>query len=417
MTINESVDHLFRHDIGQMVSVLTRIFGISKLDLVEDALQVALAKALSHWTFKGIPQNPKAWLIQVAKNHMLDQLRRYKKSVEFDHEVKLANDYAARADFSSGIYFEDEIFEDQLQMIFACCHPAIPIDSQIALTLKTVGGFSVQEIAHAFLAKKGAIAKMITRAKKRLRDNNIRLEIPEPKKIPGRLNAVLKVLYLMFNEGYSASAGDKLVRTDLCFEAIRLAKLMSKHTVSTSPKVNALTALFLFQASRLPTRHAEDGSILILAEQDRSQWDRKLIAEGLDYFRASASGKEVSDYHLEAEIASFHVLSKSFALTDWKSLIKTYDELLSQKPSPIVALNKVFAVSQVKGAKIALAELDELKEAQLSNYYPFYITKGELLQKTNNFPGAIKAFEQALKLTNNQPIKRFVKNKIEQISK
>ena len=414
--VNESVDHLFRHDIGQMVSVLTRIFGIGKLDLVEDALQVALAKALNQWTFKGIPKNPKAWLIQVAKNHMLDRLRRDNKSVDFDGEIKQTEEYASRVDFSDKIYFEDEIFEDQLQMIFACCHPSIPVDSQIALTLKTVGGFSVNEIAHAFLAKIDATAKMITRAKKRLREHRVRLEIPEPEKIPNRLNAVLKVLYLMFNEGYMASTGEKLTRIDLCNEAIRLAKLLAAHSVTSLPKVNALTALLLFQASRLPARNSDDGTVLILAEQDRTLWDKRKISEGLKYFRASASGDDLSVYHLEAEIASYHVLSKSFEATDWKSLVESYGELLKRNPSPIVALNKTIAVSQAQGAKEALAELNLLSDKSLNTYYPFFITKGELLRKTSNFPEALEAYERAFQLTNNEAIKKFVRAKITKLS-
>ena len=414
--VNESVDQLFRRDIGQMVSVLTRIFGFEKLDLVEDAMQVALSKALSKWTFKGVPQNPKAWLIQVAKNHMLDQFRRDNKSVGFEDEFKQTDEYARKLDFADSVYFEDEIFEDQLQMIFACCHPSIPIDSQIALTLKTVGGFSVREIAHAFLAKTEATAKMITRAKKRLRENEVRLEIPEPKKIPKRLNAVLKVVYLMFNEGYTASTGEELTRTDLCYEAIRLTKLLASHPLTSLPKTNALAALCLFQASRLPARKAEDGTLLVLKEQDRSLWDKRMISEGLGYFQNSARGNEISDYHLEAEIASYHVLSESFDSTDWASLISVYEELFDRKPSPIVALNKAIAVSQVKGASAALSELDRLNKDQLRNYYPFYITKGELLSQTDDFEAARKAYEQAIDLTDNEPIKRFVRSKIDQIS-
>ncbi len=414
--VNESIDRLFRHDIGQMISVLTRIFGIGKIDLVEDALQIALSRALKKWAFKGIPGNPKAWLIQVAKNHILDQLRRDNKSVGFEEEFRKTDEYAHKADFIDSVYFEHEIFEGQLQMIFACCHPSIPVDSQIALTLKTVGGFSVSEIAHAFLAKKDAVAKMITRAKTRLRDHNVKLEIPGRENISSRLEAVLKVLYLMFNEGYTASIGNELTRNDLCHEATRLAKLLAAHPVTSSPKTSALTALFLFQASRLPARNSDDGTILVLAEQDRSLWDRGKIADGLSYLRASASGCEVSEYHLEAEIASYHVLSKSFDSTDWKSLVGVYEELLERNPSPIAALNKTIAVSHVEGAKAALTELNSLDDRKLQNYYPFFITKGELLHMTGSPHEAILAFEEAIRLTDNEPIKRFVKEKIKRIT-
>ncbi len=413
--INESVDYLFRHDIGQMTSVLTRIFGFGKLDLVEDALQVALTRALNQWKFKGIPKNPKAWLIQVAKNHILDQLRRNNKSVNFEDEQRQTDEYASEVDFHESVYFTDEIHEDQLRMIFACCHPSVPIDSRIALTLKTVGGFSTKEIAHSFLAKKDAIAKMIVRAKKRLREHSVTLQTPTPDKIPLRLDAVLKVLYLMFNEGYTASAGEELTRNDLCHEAIRLVKLIADHPVISAPKVNALTALFLFQASRLSARKADDGTLLILAEQDRGLWNGGMIADGLRYFGKSAKGKEISNYHLEAEIASYHVLSKNFESTDWKSLIGAYEELLKRKPSPIVALNKTIAVSQIEGAKVALVELNDLQEKDLNSYYPFYLTKGDLLQKTSDEKAAIKAYESALHLTDNESIRRFVRAKIDSI--
>jgi RNA polymerase sigma-70 factor (ECF subfamily) len=405
--INLSVDHLFRHRAGQMIATLTRIFGIERLDLVEDAMQEAIIRALRLWPHLGIPDNPVAWLIQVAKNRILDQLRRENKATGAVNEIEIP----VAGEFDAA--FANEIRDDQLRMIFTCCHPLVPQDGQIALTLKTVGGFSVSEIARAFLAREPSIAKTLTRAKQRLRELGIKLEMPQPDKLPSRLESVLKAIYLMFNEGYSALEGEELVRTDLCHEAIRLCELLAAHPITDTPKVHALGALLLFQGARWRARCDAAGELLLLSEQDRSLWDRAMIKRGLYRLRKSAHGDEVSDYHLEAEIASCHTLAASFEATDWPRVLGCYKELLSRKPSPVVALNRIVALAKVQGIDAGLFELSKLVEDRtLRNYYPFYAALGELLREDGKKDEAIDAYQKALSLTSSEPVRRFLVKRI-----
>ncbi|MGE0128388.1 MAG: RNA polymerase sigma factor [Blastocatellales bacterium] len=401
--IHLSVDHLFRHHAGQMIATLTRIFGIERLDLVEDAVQDALVQALRLWPYRGAPDNPSAWLIQVAKNRILDHLRRDSRLTETTDEIEIPVTKDTDATFAN------EIRDDQLRMIFTCCHPLIPQDGQIALTLKTVGGFSVSEIARAFLAQQSAITKTLTRAKQRLREFDIRLEMPQPDKLSSRLESVLKVVYLMFNEGYSALEGEELVRTDLCHEAIRLCELLAGRPVAGEPKVHALAALLMFQGARLNARCDAAGELLLLSEQDRSLWDQAMIKRGLIHLRKSASGDEISDYHLEAEIASCHALAGSFETTDWPRVLHCYEELLNRKPSPIVALNRIVALAKVFGIEAGLVELEKIAEDRtLRNYYPFYATRGELLREAGRISEANDAYQTALSLTSSEPTRRFL---------
>jgi RNA polymerase sigma-70 factor, ECF subfamily len=405
--INLSVDHLYRRRAGQMIATLTRIFGIERLDQVEDAMQEAMIRALRLWPYQGVPDNPEAWLIQVAKNRILDQLRRASKITETTDEIEIP----IAGEF--GTAFAKEILDDQLQMIFACCHPLIPQDGQIALTLKTVGGFSVSEIARAFLSREPSIAKTLTRAKQRLREFDIKLEMPQPDKLSSRLESVLKVIYLLFNEGYSALEGEELVRTDLCHEAIRLCELLAEHPLTDVPKVHALSALLLFQGARLTARCDAAGELLLLSEQDRSLWDRAMIKRGLYRLRKSAQGDEVSNYHLEAEIASCHTLAASFEATDWPRVLGCYEELLRRRPSPIVALNRIVALAKVDGIEAGLIELNKLSEDRtLRNYYPFYAALGELLREDGRKIEAIDAYQKALSLTSSEPIRRFLVKRI-----
>ncbi|REJ76178.1 MAG: hypothetical protein DWQ47_11215 [Acidobacteria bacterium] len=414
--INESVDHLFRHHAGQMTAVLSRIFGFEKIDLIEDAIQEAMLRALSNWSYKGIPDNPRAWLIQVAKNNILDRLRRDSRSEDLEEETKALDQYAELAEGNTEIGFANEILEDQLQMIFACCHPSLTPDSRIALTLKTVGGFSVGEIAAAFLSNKEAIAKMLVRAKKRLRDEGEVLSIPEPRDIPSRIEPVLKVLYLMFNEGYSASVGESAVRRDFCYEAIRLARLLSEHPLTSAPNVHALTALFCFQASRLPARSGEGGTVIVLPDQDRSLWDRDLIGEGLRRLKRSAKGEELSDYHIEAEIASHHAVAQDYGSTDWRALLAAYDRLLERRHSPIAALNRIIAFAEVNGSEPALEELERIRDEKLEAYYPYHVTLAELQNRTGRYKEALQSYEFAAGLIENDAVKRFLTSKAEALS-
>ena len=411
--IRDSVDHLFRHKAGQMVSVLARHFGVEHIDLIEDAVQDAMIAAMRKWPTSGIPENQTAWLTQVAKNRVIDSLRRKGKwsggSIDDDGFAEPSIPVTGELRFNS------ELNEDQLRMIFACCSPQIPPDSQVALTLKVAGGFGVREIARAYLAKDDAVAKLLTRAKQNLRTTA--LEIPAGEQLKERLDAVLRVLYLMFNEGYSASKGEDLVRRDLCLEAIRLSEMVAAHPLTSLPKVHAALALFLFQAARLTTRTDVQGDLLLLSEQDRSKWDKRMIALGLEHFRKAAAGNEFTDYHLEAEIASIHVMAPDFDSTDWHRIIRCYDELQSRRFSPVVELNRIVSLGQIHGPEMALAELSELgQHFMMTSFNLFHITKGHFLSKTGRREDAAAAFERAAELTSNETVRRFLMRKIEMLT-
>ena len=408
-SVRDSIDHLFRHQAGQMVSVLARKFGVANIELIEDAVQDAMIAAMKKWPYAGVPENRSAWLIQVAKNRVIDQLRRENKSDSLDEGLREIEDGT-----EIGVRFGGELNEDQIRMIFACCHPAIPPDSQVALTLKIVGGFGVGEIARAYLAKDEAVAKMLTRAKQKLQ--TVKLEIPAQKELGARLNSVLKVLYLIFNEGYSASKGSELIRRDLCFEAIRLTGILLEHPLTPMPKVHAVMALFLFQAARLSTRMDSQGDLLLLADQERSKWDKQLLALGLAHFSRSAAGEEFTDYHIEAEIASIHALAPDFASTNWSRILECYDLLQERRSSPIVELNRVVAVGNIYDAETALIELKRLGENyMMTSFNLFHITHGYFLSEAGKRIEAIAAYQRAADLTRNESVARFIGKKIQML--
>ncbi len=397
-----------------MVSTLTRIFGLKHIDLVEDAVQDALVRALRLWPYEGSPDNPSAWLIQVAKNRVLDRLRRHSRWHERYEETARSIRALPESAAESEPAFAREVRDDQLRMIFTCCHPAIPSDSQIALTLKTVGGFSTAEIARAFLAREATVAQRLVRAKRKLKQHAVGLEMPAPEALGERLDPVLGVLYLMFNEGYSALEGDALVRSDLCHEAIRLVELLAQHPVTASPRVHALAALFFFQGARLATRADAAGDLMLLVEQDRSLWDAAMLRRGLAHLERSASGNRVSIYHLQAEIASCHALAPSFESTDWSRILSCYDDLLALDPSPVVALNRTVALALVEGPKAGLLALDELERyPALRNYYPYYATRGELMRQLGRDREALSYYRKALSFPCSEPAQRFLQKRID----
>ncbi|MGH9819205.1 MAG: RNA polymerase sigma factor [Pyrinomonadaceae bacterium] len=412
--VRESLNHLFRYHAGQMVAVLSRIFGVANIDLIDDSVQDALVVALKTWPYGETPENPRAWLIQVAKNRVLDRLRHDKRSdsIDFDStELELV------AKPSSETRLAGEMGEDELRMIFACCHPSIPADGRVALTLKIVGGFSVAEIASAYLSSDDAAAKMLTRAKAKFRDGGISLEIPAQAELSERLDSVLRVLYLMFNEGYAASSGEGLIRRDLCSEAIRLAHIIAGHPVTCGPKVHALTALFLFQAARLSARSNHHGDLLLLSEQDRSRWDSQMLTTALRHFRLSAGGTELSDYHLEAEIASHYALAQDFESTNWDRILSCYDILQARRFSPVVELNRIIALGKVNGPAQALDELSQLGGNYLmTSFNLFHITRGHILSETGDASEAIAAYQRAVELTKNKAVLRFLNKRIGQLS-
>ncbi len=406
------VDHLFRHSAGQMVATLTRIFGAENLTLAEEVVQEALVTALQQWALQGVPENPSAWLFQVARNRALDQLRRQASLRGKEAAIVAATDVWEHPEDPA---FAHELRDDQLRMMLMCCHPAIAEESRIALTLKTVGGFSVDEIARAYLAKPESVAQRIVRAKRLVRENHIAIEMPSRTDLPARLDSLQQVLYLMFNEGYTAHAGDELAREDICGEAIRMAELLAGHPAASSPAAHALLALMLLQAARLPARVDAAGELATLAEQDRSRWGRGMIARGLRALDASAQGSTITAYHVEAAIAAAHAVAPDFESTDWPHVIELYDQLLEMKPTPVVALNRAVAVALSEGPRSGIEAIENIRDqAALRDYLPYPTTLGELWLRAGDNGRAAAHFARALELPATSPEKRFLLRKLQE---
>ncbi len=383
------------------MAVLTRMFGVERLQLAEDVVQEALIRAMQTWPYYGIPENPAAWITQTAKHLALDILRReqnFRKKepgiVAFQQQGPLGTPT------ENSVVFDTEIPDDRLRMIFACCHPAIPREAQVALTLKTLCGLGIGEIANAFLSNESAIAKRLTRARKAIRDADIPFEIPHGEALDGRLESVEQSLYLLFNEGYKASSGDHLVREDLCREAIRLVEFLTDHAVGDSPRTHALAALMLLNAARFPERTNEMGQLLRLQDQDRHKWDRRLIARGLFHLGKAASGKELSAYHIQAGIAACHCTAPDYAATNWKQILARDDQWIARDPSPIIALNRAVALTHVQGpdaGKSAVESIDNPKA--LEKYYLRYAVLGDIEFQRKNYDVAADLFATAADLT------------------
>lgn len=405
--VNKLVDHLFRHESGKMVAVLTKMLGIENLDVAQDIVQDTLLKAMRLWSFNGIPDNPPAWLYTVAKNKTIDFLRSRKGKSrvpieKLKHTVSLPD---------TDPFDDTEIHDSLLRMIFTCCHPAIPEESQIAMSLKTLCGLSVPEIAKAFLTSEGTIAKRIYRAKEKIIEEKIDLEVPSGDALPLRLEVVLRVLYLMFNEGYSSSHQDELIRQDLCAEAMRLTHLLTQQPLTNTPAANALLALMCFQSSRLLSRIDADGNIITLRYQDRSKWNTALIQKGRDYLdRAVADGSHTI-YHLEAAIAALHSSSPSFEQTDWLSIFDLYNILYALNPSPVVALNKAIASSYAVSNESALQLLQAIRG--LEKHHLYHAAMGEVYQALGERSKARFHFQSAIKLTESKAERNLLQSKVD----
>ncbi|MBC8154700.1 MAG: sigma-70 family RNA polymerase sigma factor, partial [Bacteroidetes bacterium] len=322
---NQLVDHLFRHEAGRMASVLACTLGFDRLDLAEDIVHDAMVQALQSWPFRGIPDNPRAWLYRVARNRALDVVRRENKFRQISSDADYLHQQDATDAMAQPLFFDDDITDSQLRMLFAICHPAIALESQMAMCLKILCGLSVREIASAFLTNEETITKRLYRAKEKIKQEGIQLEVPAGPHLPSRLAAVLKSIYLLFSEGYNSLHPDRLIRRDLCEEAMRLTLLLTQTPHTYTPAVSALLALMCFQASRFDARLDETGTIVLLADQDRSRWSRDLIQKGNDYLNQSAEGDAPSDYHLEAGIAWLHCSAPTYAATDWPTVLLYYD--------------------------------------------------------------------------------------------
>ncbi len=411
-SIHELVEHLFRQKSAQITSILVKIFGIDHLDLAEDVVQDALIKAIQQWPFSGVPKNPGGWLMQAAKYRALDILRRETTFREKQPQLIQQITQNMDKDTQNQPEFEDE----QLTLMFTCCHPQLNLEIQTALILKTLCGFSVNEIARAFLTQPSTIAQRLVRAKRKIKEEKIRFEIPENQELRSRLHTVLNVLYLFFNEGYGATEGEDLVRQDLCEEAIRLAFLVAEHPASDLPETHALLALMLFHAARLETRTDSDGNLILLAEQDRTQWDRKLIQRGFYHLDRAASGKEMTEYHIQAIIASYHAAAENYENTNWEKILDFYDILISLNRSPVFMLNRAVAVAMRNGPESGLIELDELsKLPSMQNYYLLPATYAEFHRRLGNHQQAAKYYRQTLDLVRTKPERQFVIKRIAEL--
>ena len=412
------VDHLFRHEAGKMIAVLTRIFGIHNMELVEDTVQETFLKALQTWKFQGPPDNPSAWLMRVARNQAIDLIRRQQKLADISEELALK--LQSETESTIGQFFLDtEIADSQLSMIFTCCHPALNPEDQIALTLKTVSGFGVQEIAKALVSREDTIQKRLSRARAYIKAHDIRFEIPVGQALQERLDTVYTVLYLLFNEGYNSSKADELIRYDLCAEAMRLCKLLMDHKAGGLPASFALFSLMCFQSSRFDSRMGDDHTIILLEHQDRSKWNKELIQAGYYYLNQSSQGEYLSVYHIESAIAAEHCLSPDFASTNWESLLRLYDCLLEHKPTPIVQLNRAILLAQLKdltGAIDTILDIPRINEL-LKNHYIYPAVLGDLYAKAGNAGEAKRYLQDAYQLTPSLAEKKLLREKMERISR
>lgn len=415
--LNNLTDHLFRHESGKMVAVLTRIFGLSNINLAEDIVQDAFLQALKEWKFQ-VPPNPSAWLMMTAKNKAIDELRRerIKQNYEQETSYKLSSEYFS-IPIIENFFMQNEIRDSQLRMIFACCHPALSESDQIAFTLKICSGFSIEEIAAAFLVNSDTIKKRIQRAKKMLKEKNIVFDIPAGADLKKRLDVVLHSVYLLFNEGYNSSDKDSLIKKDLCEEAIRLAIILSENDYIFQPKCFALLALMCLLAARFDSRLSSDGEIILLAEQDRTTWNKELIEIGLDYLNRSSSGEEITDYHIEAAIATEHCIAESFANTNWERILHLYDILKKINSSPIVLLNRAIVIGKIEGPGKAIDEIKSIPyiEKYIVSNYLFSAVLGELYKQLNDIAEAKNYFVIALKMTKSDTEKKLLQKKIKSL--
>jgi len=410
--VSQVVEHLFRHESGKMVATLTRIFGVEHLTLAEDVVQEALSRALQTWPFYGVPRNPSAWIMRASRNLALDVVRREKvfrdKEDAIIHQMK-----GHRPGADAPVFAPEEIEDDRLRMMFICCHPLVPAETRVALTLKTLCGFSVAEISRAFLITEAATAKQLTRAKQKIREENIPFEIPAGEDLTRRLESVLQALYLLFNEGYKASSGNRLVREDICHEAIYLTQLLVEHPLTRQPRTHALLALMLLNSARLPARVDGEGNLLLLQDQNRAQWDRPMISRGILHLAHAVTGNEITEYHVQAGIAACHCAARDYASTDWAQILSYYDRLVAFDTSPVVALNRAVAVANVRGPAAGLKAVAAIPDAEkLKDYYLYYAVLGEFESRLEHPAAAAEYFRQALSLVELKSERIFLEGKL-----
>jgi RNA polymerase sigma factor (sigma-70 family) len=407
-------DQLFRREAGRIIAALTRIFGVHNLALAEDVTQEAFCRALEVWSVRGMPDNPSAWLMQTAKNKALDALRRARtaESSAADLSWFLQSEWTL-AQAVDDLLSPAAIKDDQLRMMFSCCDPRLPEIGQVALILSILCGFSVEEVASAFVVGRAAMEKRLVRARKVLATSKHLFDVTRPADLSRRLPAVQRALYLLFNEGYHGASPVAAVRTELCREARRLTALLVADARTAVPETLALGALMCLHAARLPGRLSKSGDLLALPEQDRTLWDRELTFEGLKLLEHASVGPRLSEYHLEAAIAAAHAAARDADTTDWGAIVNLYDALLAVRPSPVLALNRVIAVAHADGPERALAELGQVADLDRLKAYPFYFAAiGWLEQARGNLDAARTQFRKALSLARNPMERRYLSERV-----
>lgn len=392
------VEHFFRHEVGRLHGALIKLLGVHNLTLAEDIAQEAMLRALRIWSMGGVPPNPSAWITQVAMNLGRDALRHHRMSaVKEPAIVKHVEQVWA----TPAVAWEaaHEIRDDALRLMFVCCHPSVAADAQVILALKILCGFSTREIAQAHFSSEAAIEKQLTRTKKKIQESRIGFEIPENEDLAPRLDGVLRTLYLLFNEGYKASSGDRLLKEELCQEAIRLTSILVTHPAGNVPRSHALLALMALNYARFPSRLDEQGGLTRLHDQDRSKWDQKMIGLGLSHLTKAAEGNDLSEYHLQAGIAACHCVAPDYASTDWQRILQHYDELFRLMPSPVVALNRAVAIANTHGPHAGLKAVAEIPDRDcLESNHLFHSVVGELNLRLNDNHAAAENFRRAHEL-------------------
>jgi RNA polymerase sigma-70 factor (ECF subfamily) len=407
--IRELLDSLYRVDSGRILATLIRLLG--NFDLAEEAMQEAFAAALSLWPRNGVPDNPRPWLISTARFKAIDTLRR---RARFDaSQDELARYLEAQSNSAETSYEEESVEDDRLRLIFTCCHPSLPPEAHVALTLREVCGLTTEEIAKAFLTTPRTLAQRIVRAKAKIRDTPIRYEVPSQQELPERLDAVLQVIYLVFNEGYSAAAGAEVTRAELTGEAIRLGRLLTE--LRTEPEVIGLLSLMLLQESRRAARTSPTGELILLEYQDRSLWNREQIAEGVELVERALNSRRFGPYTLQAAIAAVHAEAESAAMTDWRQIVALYNQLVRIQPSPIVELNRAVAIAMRDGPEVGLAHVDAvLAHGELTNYYLAHAARADMCRRLGRTAEARASYEKALALTQQGPERQFLQERIRQ---